>query len=204
MNAIRAVLCDFGGVLYKTPDLRWLIRLQRLLGLQIDGTLMALYLTPTQSAYLKAFLCGQITEAEVWNTLIQKYHLPMALVERMRRGSTTAKRLNRPMLEAVLKLRPRFQTAVLTNAGTDFRATFCRAYAMETWADQVIISAEEGLAKPDPALYRLALARMQVEPEEALFIDDVAENVEGARAVGMQAFQFLNNRQALAELSARI
>ena len=53
-----------------------------------------------------------------------------------------------------------------------------------------MISAREKLVKPDERLYRLALERFGLRPEESLFIDDAQANVEGARAVGMAALRF--------------
>ena len=49
----------------------------------------------------------------------------------------------------------------------------------------------EGVAKPEPAAYRIILERTGVRPEEALFIDDDPENVEAARSVGMAGILFL-------------
>ncbi len=54
--------------------------------------------------------------------------------------------------------------------------------------DVVIASLEEGVEKPDPALFRLALERLGVSAEEALHVgDDPLDDVEGARRVGMKA-----------------
>jgi HAD superfamily hydrolase (TIGR01509 family) len=52
------------------------------------------------------------------------------------------------------------------------------------------VSGEEKLLKPDPAIYYRALDRFGLKPSEALFVDDRAINVEGARAVGMYAHLF--------------
>jgi len=54
----------------------------------------------------------------------------------------------------------------------------------------IVVSGEEKLLKPDPAIYYLALERFGLKPDEALFIDDREINVEGARAVGMDAHLF--------------
>ncbi|WP_299360565.1 HAD family phosphatase [uncultured Paracoccus sp.] len=54
----------------------------------------------------------------------------------------------------------------------------------------VIVSGRERVAKPDAAIYRLLTARHALDPAACLFIDDSAENVAGARAVGMQAVRF--------------
>jgi epoxide hydrolase-like predicted phosphatase len=51
--------------------------------------------------------------------------------------------------------------------------------------DVVVISAEVGLHKPQPEIYRLAAERLGVEPQNCIFVDDLRENVEGAEAVGM-------------------
>ena len=67
--------------------------------------------------------------------------------------------------------------------------------------DARVLSHEVGLLKPDPAIYRLALQRCGVEAERTLFVDDLPANVEGARAVGMQAIQFENADQVRQELT---
>ena len=54
----------------------------------------------------------------------------------------------------------------------------------------IVVSGTEKLIKPDPAIYHLALARFGLEAGEALFVDDNAANVAGARAVGMHAVLF--------------
>ena len=59
-----------------------------------------------------------------------------------------------------------------------------------------------GLAKPNPAIYRLALELANVPPAAALMIDDRLQNVEAARSVGMQAIQFVNAGQLRTELEA--
>lgn len=51
--------------------------------------------------------------------------------------------------------------------------------------DLVMMSNEVGLLKPDPAIFETALDLLNVTPEQALFIDDIAENVEAARALGI-------------------
>ncbi len=51
--------------------------------------------------------------------------------------------------------------------------------------DDVVISADVGLHKPDPAIYRLSCERLEIDPAEAVFVDDLRENIAGAEAVGM-------------------
>ena len=64
-----------------------------------------------------------------------------------------------------------------------------------------MISAEVGLHKPQPEIYRLAADRLEVEPEECIFVDDLRENCEGAEAVGMTAVRHRNPAETIAKLT---
>jgi 2-haloacid dehalogenase len=79
----------------------------------------------------------------------------------------------------------------ITNFSADFWAPFrAREDAFFSRFRDIVVSGEEKLLKPDPAIYYLALDRFRLKPDEALFIDDRIVNVEGARAVGMHAHLF--------------
>ena len=69
--------------------------------------------------------------------------------------------------------------------------------------DGAIVSGDERLLKPDPAIYRLLLTRYGLEAQECLFIDDSTANVEGARSVGMQALHYVEPMDLAAELTGR-
>jgi 2-haloacid dehalogenase len=79
----------------------------------------------------------------------------------------------------------------ITNFSADFWAPFrAREEAFFRRFRDIVVSGEEKLLKPDPAIYYRALHRFGLRPEEALFIDDRAINAEGAEAVGMHAHLF--------------
>jgi 2-haloacid dehalogenase len=65
-----------------------------------------------------------------------------------------------------------------------------------------IVSGEEKLLKPEPAIYRLLLDRYGLEAADCVFIDDSPANVEGARSVGMHAVHFTDPGQLAADLRA--
>ena len=65
----------------------------------------------------------------------------------------------------------------------------------------IVESSVEGVRKPDPAIYRIACARLGVEPARTVFLDDLGINLKPARAMGMHTIKVLNEDQALAELS---
>lgn len=78
---------------------------------------------------------------------------------------------------------------------TNFSADFWRPFRAKEEAffsrfRDIVVSGEEKLLKPDPALYYRALDRFHLRPDAALFVDDRLINVEGAEAVGMKAHLF--------------
>ena len=83
-----------------------------------------------------------------------------------------------------------YRTGLLSNAPDEARQLLSKGYPIIDDFDGVVISAEVKVMKPDPEIYRLAADSVGVDVTEALFVDDVMENVEGARAVGMQALHF--------------
>jgi 2-haloacid dehalogenase len=66
--------------------------------------------------------------------------------------------------------------------------------------DGVIVSAHEGLVKPDPAIYRLLIDRYGLAAEDCVFIDDSAANAEGARQAGMRVVHYVEPMDLAAEL----
>ena len=71
------------------------------------------------------------------------------------------------------------------------------------WFDGIVISGREGVVKPEPEIYRVLCARHGFAPREALFVDDSVVNVDGARAVGMDAVHFTGSDALRGALVAR-
>jgi 2-haloacid dehalogenase len=82
---------------------------------------------------------------------------------------------------------------VITNFSAEFWAPFrAREDAFFRRFRDIVVSGEEKLLKPDPAIYYRALDRFGLRPDEALFVDDRMINVEGAEAVGMHGHLFMD------------
>jgi FMN phosphatase YigB (HAD superfamily) len=74
---------------------------------------------------------------------------------------------------------------------------------MDGLFDAQVFSCEVGALKPDPRTYRAALAALDVEPGETVFVDDVPTNVCGARALGLDAILFRGTAPLRRELARR-
>ena len=94
-------------------------------------------------------------------------------------------------------LRPRYKVGIISNAWSDARLVLNRKFNLDSYVDDAIYSAEVKLAKPDARIYQLALERLGVQAEEAVFVDDVLENVQAAQALGMRGVQFKSTEQTI-------
>jgi len=89
----------------------------------------------------------------------------------------------------------------ITNFSADFWPPFrAREQAFFARFRDIVVSGEEKLLKPDPAIYYRALDRFRLRAADALFVDDRQINVAGAEAVGMKAHLFVD----AADLRARL
>jgi epoxide hydrolase-like predicted phosphatase len=199
---IRAVFFDFGGVLYRTPDRHWMRQWQVLLGLGKDDEISSIIASPDESPFVQAIMDGRIPEDELWERIGRHWKLSPFLVSWLRRNAMSRRRLNQEVARFLGSLRPRYKTAILSNAGSDTRRIFTDLFGFDRLVDSMIISAEERVSKPDERIYRIALERLQVDPEEAVFLDDLAVNVAAANQLGMKAVHFRETRQALAEVQS--
>jgi 2-haloacid dehalogenase len=82
-------------------------------------------------------------------------------------------------------------TYAITNFSREKFAETCERFPFLGGFDGVVVSAHEGLLKPDPAIFRLFLARYGLAGGSCVFIDDSDDNVRGARAAGMRAIRFV-------------
>ena len=76
------------------------------------------------------------------------------------------------------------RVALLSNAGFDFGDAFRRA-PFARYFEQVFVSAELGMIKPDPEIYRHVARELGIEPAEMVFIDNKKVNVDGAESIGI-------------------
>ncbi|APS23726.1 hydrolase [Streptomyces sp. Tue 6075] len=181
-RAFDAVLCDLDNVI-RFYDTTPLAALERAAGLP-EGTTADIGYAPEIDLPL---LLGRITP-DAWVESVAA-----GLTERV--GAERAHELGRALADApfradeeVVSLLRRARTHVplvlVTNATLQLEADLV-LLGLTDLADAVVSSAVEQVAKPDPAIYRIAAERAGVPMERCLFVDDRQENIDAAAALGM-------------------
>jgi epoxide hydrolase-like predicted phosphatase len=194
--SIRAVIFDFGGVLVRIEDLSGQRKWEKRLGLREGDLADAVF----RSEVTDRSMIGEATEADVWNHVGASYGLNDQERDELRRDFWSGDQLDAELVGFLRSLRPRYKSAILSNAWPSSREIFTQTFGLGDVVDEMIISAEERVAKPDARIYQITLSRLGVQPEDAIFVDDLAENVRGARAIGIPSIRFESTEQTIAEV----
>jgi epoxide hydrolase-like predicted phosphatase len=193
--SVRAVIFDIGGVLVQQADRTRQRHWEERLGLE-DGLLGRTIWTMPISAQAEI---GMASEDDVWAAVAVRFQLNPIDLAALHGDFFSGSAWNVQLIDYARSLRTRYATGIISNAWPEARAS------VQPWVngdafDDLIFSAEVGLAKPDPRIYELALERLHVQPAEAIFIDDVPGNIEAAQAIGMAGIRFENTEQTIADI----
>jgi epoxide hydrolase-like predicted phosphatase len=194
----RGLLVDFGGVL-TTNVFASFATFCEAEGLAPDTVRDRLRSDPQARGLLADLETGKRSEAEFESRFAAVLGVePERLVDRLFGGM----RPDETMVDAVRAARRAgLRTGLLSNSWGPER------YDRETLAelfDIVVISADVGMRKPDPAIYALAADRMALDPHDIVFVDDLPGNLEPARALGMATVLHRRAEQTVAELEQRL
>ena len=112
--------------------------------------------------------------------------------------------LNEEMLCWVIALqKANIKTAILSNMCEDCLAYMHQEFEWLGHFQQLTWSCELGICKPDPAIYLHTCGKLEVAPHQALFLDDLPENIASADQVGLKAIRFENVEQLRRDLEGR-
>lgn len=188
----RAILFDLDDTLY---DLRayWTGRLQRAL-----ASITSSYPELEREAMVRAAIASRVYMDQFPDFLrrhnVQDEELISAAHDLFQRNWFEELVLAEDAIETFDRLRPRFRLGLITNGPSRTQRTKIERFGLADHMDILIVSEEAGVAKPDPAIFHLALDRLDVRPAEALFVGDSPEyDLKGAAAAGMP-FIWINRR----------
>ncbi|MET8905736.1 HAD family phosphatase [Streptomyces sp. NPDC004538] len=194
------VILDIGGVLEITPETGWVQRWEERLKLP-RGTVHE-----RMHDVWRAGSVGSISEREVHEQVAARLGLDAPQVEAFM-ADLWAEYLGTPndeFIDYVRGLRGSCRLGILSNSFVGARERETTLYHFDELVEQIVYSHEIGIEKPDLRAFEAACASLDVRPENCLFIDDVAVNVEAAQAAGMQAHLFEDNARTVTRIAAHL
>jgi epoxide hydrolase-like predicted phosphatase len=215
---IRAVIWDLGGVLLRTEDPGPREQTARRFGMSVKELSMVIFDSETSArrfgmsvkelsmVIFDSETSRQAERGEI-STEMHYAHIAGQLgiatkdIPDLFDGFFGGDQMDAELITFIQSLSPRYRVGMLSNAWGSLRQFLEDEHSdLLNCFDVAIISAEAGMRKPDDRIFQMALERLGVAANEAVFIDDLADNVAAARRNGLHAIQFQNKQQALDEL----
>ncbi|GAA3487142.1 HAD family phosphatase [Streptomyces cremeus] len=196
------LLLDIGGVLELTPDTGWLPRWEERLGLApgtVDDRLGEVW---------HAGSVGRVDEGEVRARVAAALRLDTLRLDAFM-ADLWDEYLGSPNVELLayvreLTGRQDLRIGILSNSFVGAREREADRYRLDILVERpehLVYSHETGILKPDPRAFATACTTLGVRPQDCLFVDDAAPNVEAARAAGLRAHLFRDNAGTLARIA---
>ncbi|HMB23351.1 MAG: HAD family hydrolase [Chloroflexota bacterium] len=193
--SIKAVFFDLGGVIVRTEFEAPRQQLADRLGMDYDDLYRIVFDSETSA---RASI-GEIHVNEHWAYILQRLKRPVSEQETINREFFAGDIVDRTLLDYIRSLRGKYKTGLISNAWGDLRDFIVRE-KFEDAFDALIISAEVGVMKPKARIFQIALEQFGVSPNEAVFVDDVYENIRGCEKIGMKGILFKDPETALQQL----
>jgi len=208
---IKAVLWDFGGVITTSP-------FEAFNRFEAENDLPTDFIRSINATNPESNAWAQLESSRI---SVQEFDEKFAEEARTRghevRGQQVlallAGDLRPQMVSAMHAIKAKFKMGCITNnirnagEGPGMARTPERASRFEEVMelfDVVIESSKIGIRKPHPDIYRIACEQMEIEPVEAVFLDDLGINLKPARELGMQTIKVVDADQALEELEGHL
>jgi len=193
---IRAIIFDLGGVLLRTADFTPRERLAKRLGMDRHALEELIFGGESGDRAQK----GEISVQQHWENLAVQLGYSIQEINSLVDEFFANDVLDLELLDYIRVLHHHYKTALLSNAWDDLRQVITKRWHIEDAFDEMIISAEAGMVKPDRRIFQVAGERLGVEADQAVFVDDMQRNVTGARQVGIVAIWFQTPQQMQFEL----
>ncbi len=148
---------------------------------------------------LRSFDKGEINPAEFYSKVVRIFKSDFDY-NRFFKAYNDVFDLRKKELQILKKLKENYRVILLTNTDVMRYGFIKKNFPEMLIFDAYIISYLEGYMKPDPRIYKAALEKAEAQADECLFIDDKADNIDAAIALGINTIHFIERAELAAEL----
>ena len=193
---IRAVFFDFGGVIMRTEFQAPRQHLAERFRMDYDDIDKAVFGCETA----RRASIGEISEDAHWLEVLKRFKLPASEMKSFKDEFFGGDVIDRTLIEYMRSLHDKVHVGLISNAWSGLREFMTKEKIIDVF-DTVIISAEVGVVKPSAKIYELALEQAKVKAKEAVFVDDVAVNIEACEKVGMKGILFKDASETVNQIN---
>ena len=201
---IKAILFDVGGVLALGENSRLEngkfipsgvhLNMAKKLNISIDQ-----YIDSIDTAYVSA-ITGKLSKKEVIETLSKNFGVSSKKLKRLYIDSYKKNfKQNKELFNKLFKLKKQgYKIAILSDQWFLSKEALMPKKLYKHF-DEVIVSCDVGIRKPNKKIYQLAVKKLNFSPKEILFIDNQKWNISPAKKLGMKTILFKSNKQLFSD-----
>lgn len=186
---IKAVLFDIGGVLFTDP-LRNIVKYVS----EQTGKNPAMVRNAMRAKW------GMYKEARIdaggfWQAGLDKIGAKMDIEELNEKACNMIKEIDSMLLFAKKLKENRYKLGIISNNTKEWFEYEKSKFRIDEIFDAIVLSCDEQVSKPNERLYRICAEKLNLEPEECVYVDDKESNLEPAEKLGMKTIHFENQNQ---------
>jgi putative hydrolase of the HAD superfamily len=199
---ISAVVLDFGGVIVRTEDHKGRLELEQKYKLPPGGLHQLVF----YSSIADSATIGRAEPDAIWEHVADKLSLSPDELNLFIQSFWAGDNLDEELIQFLKSCRPHYKTAILSNAWNNLREALAETYHIVEGqtVDHILISAELGVAKPDPKIYKILADTLGCQYHEILFVDDFIENIQAAKSLGIQTIHYQPNLDLINEIKSML
>jgi epoxide hydrolase-like predicted phosphatase len=195
---INAIIVDVGGVLVRELDRSARKIWETKLHLSHHELTREVYRT----GIANLATVGKADYKMIWLDVKKKFNLTDKEAKQIEHDFHAGDRLNTEFYAFMQELHKDYKTAIISNAWLNAREIYTEVYHLDKIVDQMVISAEEGMRKPNKTIFKTTLNRLGVKAEEAIYIDDRPDNIRAASALGMNTALFTHTQETIERIKS--
>ena len=181
---IKAIVFDLGGVIIDVISAK---RLSEIIGDRM--TFAEVTRRWSQSTYINLYESGRCDQATFLEGVIKELDINMEPREFLEEFKLFLRGLYPGAAEILRKIPAGYIAACLTDTNETQWKSLCKRTGIDKYFQYHFLSYQLGEVKPDKRIYQLVIERLNCKPEEIVYLDDNARNVQAGLDAGMRAYQ---------------
>lgn len=196
-DTLKIIFFDLGAVLVHVNLCQFYKRMALLTQTSPDDVMT---LVGEFESLSQQFELGNINPKAFYQTIVDRFDDQSFSYTDFVSAYTDLFSLNRPLWSVAEQLKESYTLSIISNTDALHYHRICKDYPIDQVFTQPVTSYTVHQRKPDPDIYQTALDRFDIEPSQALFIDDRWENIEGATRLGMTSLHYVTTEKLVHDL----
>jgi len=195
---IRAIIFDIGGVIVTEEANRVILKTTKKFGIGRDD-----FNNATKIKFKETFT-GKIDILDWYTDIVSRLEIDVDPKEMFKSHletyKTITKKPNLDIINLVERLKDNYKIGCLSNIENQIAKYNLNRGLFDVFGDNVFLSCEMGIMKPNPEIFNIVLKKLGSVPEETIFIDDNPENIKAANKLGIHGILFKGYEQLIRDL----